>query len=57
MYPVLPIIFAATCAFLLYRSLLFTMENKAIQISLYLMLAGVVVWIAARLGRSRGQKA
>jgi basic amino acid/polyamine antiporter, APA family len=49
MYPVLPIVFALTCAFLLYRSLLFTLENKAIQIGLYLMAAGVVVWIIARL--------
>jgi hypothetical protein len=53
MYPVLPIVFALTCAFLLYRSLLFTLENKAIQIGLYLMAAGVLVWIAARLRRAR----
>lgn len=52
MYPVLPIVFVLTCAFLLYRSLVFTMENKAIQIGLYLMAAGVVVWIVARLRRA-----
>ena len=52
MYPVLPIVFALTCAFLLYRSLLFTLENKAIQIGLYLMAAGVVVWLVARLRRT-----
>ena len=49
MYPVLPIVFVLTCVFLLYRSLLFTLENRAIQIGLYLMLAGIVVWVAARL--------
>ncbi len=49
MYPVLPIVFALTCAFLLYRSLLFTLENKAIQIGLYLMAAGLVAWLLARL--------
>jgi len=52
MYPVLPTVFALTCAFLLYRSLLFTLENKAIQIGLYLMAAGVVVWFVARLRRT-----
>jgi APA family basic amino acid/polyamine antiporter len=53
MYPVLPIFFVLTCAFLLYRSLVFTLENRAIQIALYLMLAGVVAWLAARTLRVR----
>ncbi|HQR22345.1 MAG TPA: amino acid permease [Burkholderiaceae bacterium] len=48
-YPVLPIIFVGTCAFLLYRSLLFTFQNQAVQAALYVMAAGVVVWIIARL--------
>ncbi len=48
-YPVLPMIFVCTCAFLLYRSLLFTLENRAVQAALYVMAAGVVVWIVARL--------
>jgi amino acid transporter len=48
-YPVLPIVFVGTCAFLLYRSLLFTLENQAVQAALYVMAAGVVVWIVARL--------
>jgi amino acid transporter len=50
-YPVLPIIFVGTCAFLLYRSLLFTLQNQAVQAALYVMAAGVVVWIIARLRR------
>jgi APA family basic amino acid/polyamine antiporter len=53
MYPIMPIVFALSCVFLLYRSLLFTLENRAIQTSLYLMLAGAVVWTAARLRGSR----
>jgi APA family basic amino acid/polyamine antiporter len=48
-YPVLPAIFCATCAFLLYRSLVFTMENRSVRISLYVMAAGVLVWLGARL--------
>ncbi len=52
MYPVLPMVFVATCAFLLYKSLEFTLQNRAIQIAIYVMLAGVVVWVVARLRRS-----
>jgi amino acid transporter len=48
LYPVVPLAFVATCAFLLYKSLEFTLENKAIQIALYVMAAGVVVWLVAR---------
>lgn len=48
-YPVLPMIFVGTCAFLLYRSLVYTLENRAVQAALYVMAAGVVVWIVARL--------
>jgi len=49
LYPILPIVFVCTCLFLLYRSLVFTLENQAIQVAIYVMLAGFVVWIAARL--------
>jgi basic amino acid/polyamine antiporter, APA family len=48
MYPILPLVFIGTCAFLLYRSLLFTLENKAIQIAIYVMAAGIVAWLYAR---------
>ncbi len=51
MYPVLPMVFVATCAFLLYKSLEFTLQNRAIQIAIYVMLAGVAVWVVARLRR------
>ena len=49
LYPILPIVFVGTCAFLLYRSLLFTFENQAIRVAIYVMLSGVVVWLVARL--------
>ena len=49
LYPILPIVFVCTSLFLLYRSLLFTFENQAIRVAIYVMLSGVVVWIAARL--------
>ncbi|HEX7669131.1 MAG TPA: amino acid permease [Polyangiaceae bacterium] len=49
LYPVLPAIFCMTCAFLLYRSLVFTMENQSVRISLYVMAAGILVWLGARL--------
>lgn len=52
LYPILPIVFVCTCLFLLYRSLLFTFENQAIRVAIYVMLAGFVVWIAARLKKS-----
>jgi amino acid transporter len=51
LYPMLPAVFVATCGFLLYRSLLFTWENQAVQIALYVMAAGFVAWIVARLKR------
>ncbi|MFN7779753.1 MAG: APC family permease [Betaproteobacteria bacterium] len=49
LYPVLPMVFVATCAFLLYKSMEWALVNKAVQVALYVMAAGVVVWIAARL--------
>lgn len=51
MYPVLPMVFVLTCAFLLYKSLEWAMINKAVQIALYVMAAGFAVWIVARLAR------
>ncbi|MFN9211449.1 MAG: APC family permease [Betaproteobacteria bacterium] len=49
LYPVLPMVFVATCAFLLYKSMEWALVNKAVQVALYVMAAGVVVWIVARL--------
>lgn len=52
MYPILPLVFIGTCAFLLYRSLLFTFENQAIRIAIYVMAAGIVPWLYARLRKA-----
>jgi basic amino acid/polyamine antiporter, APA family len=51
MYPILPIVFVLTCAFLLYKSLEWALINRAVQIALYVMAAGFAVWIVARLTR------
>jgi len=51
LYPVLPLVFVLTCAFLLYKSLQWALINQAVQIALYVMAAGVVAWIVARLKR------
>lgn len=49
LYPILPIIFVGTAGFLFYRSVSFAFEMKAVQVALYVMLAGFVAWIIARL--------
>jgi amino acid transporter len=51
-YPILPLVFIGTCGFLLYRSLMFTLQNQAVQAALYVMAAGVVAWIIARLKKT-----
>ncbi len=52
LYPILPLAFIATCAYLLYRSLLYAQSEKAVHISLYVMAVGFVVWIVARVLRN-----
>ena len=51
LYPMLPIVFIGSNAFLFYRSLLFTLNQQAIQVSIAVMVAGFVVWVLLRLGR------
>jgi APA family basic amino acid/polyamine antiporter len=51
-YPIVPLVFVGTCGFLLYRSLLFTFQNQAVQAALYVMAAGVVAWIIARMKKA-----
>jgi hypothetical protein len=50
--PIVPLVFVGTCGFLLYRSLLFTFQNQAVQAALYVMAAGVVAWIIARMKKA-----
>lgn len=51
-YPIVPLVFVCTCGFLLYRSLQFTLQNQAVQAALYVMAAGVVAWIIARMKKA-----
>jgi len=55
LYPILPIIFVATCAYLFYSSVMYAQSKQAVSIALYVMLAGLIVWVGLRLtGRARG---
>jgi len=51
LYPVLPLAFIATCAYLLYSSITYAQSQKAVHVAFYVMAAGVVAWIIARLKR------
>jgi amino acid transporter len=52
LYPVLPVIFIGTCAFLLWSSLTYARSQHALQVAFYVMAAGVVAWVIARLKRN-----
>jgi amino acid transporter len=54
LYPVLPLVFVLTCAFLLVKSLQWALVNEAVQIALYVMAVGAVVWTVARWTRRPG---
>ncbi len=45
LYPVLPLIFAAACAWLTYSSVTYAISQKAIHVSLWLMVSGVVALV------------
>jgi len=49
LYPVLPLLFVATCAFLLWSSLRYAQSQHAVRVSFFVMAAGVVAWVIARL--------
>jgi len=49
MYPVLPMIFVLTCGYLLYSSIIYAQSQNAVHVAFYLMAAGAVAWIIARL--------
>lgn len=53
LYPVLPLIFVATCAYLLYSSVRHAQSQHAAYIALGVMLSGAIVW--AVLGKKRGR--
>ena len=50
-YPVLPLIFVATCAYLLYSSIMYARSQNAGYVALAVMISGAVVLLALRRGR------
>ncbi len=53
LYPILPIVFIATCGYLFYSSVTYAQSKQAVSIALYVMLAGLFVWGLLRLTRKR----
>lgn len=53
LYPILPIVFVVTCAYLFYSSVTYAQSKQAVNIALYVMLAGLVVWALLRFTRSK----
>jgi APA family basic amino acid/polyamine antiporter len=51
LYPLLPLVFIATCAFLLWNSLAHPQSPHVVQVSFLLMAAGLAAWLVARLKR------
>jgi amino acid transporter len=49
LYPLLPIAFVCTCGYMVYSAFTYAQSKGAVHISLYLMAAGLVAWIIARL--------
>jgi amino acid transporter len=49
MYPLTPAVFVAVCAFLLYSSVGYATSRSAIHVSLLVMAAGAVAWLATRV--------
>jgi APA family basic amino acid/polyamine antiporter len=50
-YPVLPLIFVGTCAFLFWNSLRYAQSQHALQVAFGVMAVGLVLWLIARLKR------
>ena len=48
LYPVLPLVFVATCAYVFYSSVMHARSQNAGYVALAVMGAGVVVWLLLR---------
>jgi amino acid transporter len=48
LYPVVPAVFVATCAYLFYSSVTYANSQQEVHVALYVMLAGAVAWAVAR---------
>jgi amino acid transporter len=53
LYPLLPLVFIATCAYLFYSSVTYAQSQGAVRVSFYVMGAGLLAWGMARLTGSR----
>lgn len=53
-YPVLPLIFVATCAYLFYSSITYAQSQNASYVALVVMLSGAMVLLAIRLRNVKG---
>jgi APA family basic amino acid/polyamine antiporter len=49
LYPVVPLVFIATCAYLLYSSIRYAQTQQATYVALLVMASGVVAWVVLRL--------
>ncbi len=49
LYPILPIVFVVTCAYLLYSSVTYAQSQNAVHVALYVMAAGAVAWVIMRV--------
>lgn len=52
-YPVLPLVFIATCAYLLYSSITYAESQNASYVALVVMISGAVVLLAIQLGKRK----
>ena len=57
LYPLTPLLFCASCAFLLYSSLTYAASNDAVHVALWLMATGVVALVVVRLASRRKAEA
>jgi amino acid transporter len=48
-FPILPSIFVATCAYLLYSSVTYARSQDAVHVAFYVMAAGAVAWLVMRV--------
>jgi basic amino acid/polyamine antiporter, APA family len=49
LYPLTPLVFCATCAYLLWSSVTYAQSQNATAVALWVMAAGVVAWVVLRL--------
>jgi hypothetical protein len=53
LYPLLPLVFCAACAWLTYSSISYAISQKAIHVSGWLIATGVLAWLLLRWREGR----